>query len=261
MSDSQNIDDGIDCSILRLLFDSSPQGVIVTHDGKIVYTNSALASAVGVSPEQAIGQEVTQLASVLGPENREEAISSFLDLRSGKKKTDKDRFWMTNDEGKTQVLEITANTMVINKKRYVIAYGVDVTGDELSKATLATERKVYSVIAEAALTTEGIPEMCQRLLSGLVETLGFDLGTLRLYDESEKVLDLKASVGMEEEGTPQKVSIDDPEFLVARTARTKSPLFTEDIDKSPESKDRMVKARKLGIHALIFWPIIGSEII
>ncbi|GAH31495.1 unnamed protein product, partial [marine sediment metagenome] len=30
-------------------------------------------------------------------------------------------------------------------------------------------------------------------------------------------------------------------------------------DKSPESKDRMTRARELGIHALIFWPIEGSE--
>ena len=259
MSGSQDTNDGIDCEILRLLFDSSPQVVIVTHEGKVVYTNSALGSAVGVTPEQAVGQEVTQLASVLGPENRKDAIARFLDLSSGKVKTDKNRFWFTNDEGRKQVLEITANTIVINKKKYVIAYGVDVTGDEFSKATLATERKVYSIIAEAALTTESIPDMCQRVLSGLLETLGFDLGTLRLYDENEMVLVLNASVGIEEGGTPQKVGIDDSEFLVARTGRTKSPLFTEDIDKSPESKDRMARARELGIHALIFWPIIGSD--
>jgi PAS domain S-box-containing protein len=92
-----------------------------------------------------------------------------------------------------------------------------------------------------------------------LETLGFDLGTLRLYDENEMVLVLNASVGIEEGGTPQKVGIDDSEFLVARTGRTKSPLFTEDIDKSPEGKDRMARARELGIHALIFWPIIGSD--
>jgi PAS domain S-box-containing protein len=66
-------------------------------------------------------------------------------------------------------------------------------------------------------------------------------------------------VGLDEEETSAAVQIDDPNFLVARTARTMSPLFTEDIDKSPESKDRMARARELGIHALIFWPIIGSE--
>ena len=259
LNNSQNEDDGIDCEIVKLLFDSSPQGVIVSHDGKIVYINSALASAVGVQPEQAVGQDVTQLANVLGPEIQEEAIASFLDLKSGKLESDKNRFWFTTDTGKNLVLEITGNHIEINKKNYVIAYSVDVTGDELSKATLATERKAYSVIAEAALSTDDIPELCNQILCGLVETLGFNLGTIRLYNQEDDTLNLQASYGMQEGGTPEIVQLDDPNFLVARTARTKSPLFTEDIDKSPESKDRMARARDLGIHALIFWPIVGSE--
>lgn len=259
LNDTRNTDDGIDCSILRLLFDSSPQGVLVIHEGKIVYTNSTLAGAVGFKPEQAVGMDVKQLAMILGPKDGEAAAERALALSSGKIESDKDRFSFINSEGQKQILEITASTIELNNKKYVLAYGVDVTSDVLSKEALTTERKAYSIIAEAALTTESIPDLCHHVLSGLVETLGFDLGTIRLYDEEESVLNLEASVGIKEGGTPQKVSLEDSEFLVARTARTMSPLFTEDIDKSPESKDRMARARELGIHALIFWPIIGSD--
>jgi PAS domain S-box-containing protein len=259
LNDSQDADEGIDCTILRLLFESSPQGVIVTHEGKVVYANSTLSSAVGIKPEQVIGKDVALLAGVLGPDNREEVITGFLALRSGDVKSDKNRFWFTNISGEKQVLEITANALEINKKKYVIAYSVDVTGDELSKENLATERKAYSVIAEAALSTKRIPELCNQVLQGLAETLGFDLGTIRLFDSESKTLNLMASYGIENGGTPEVVELDDSNFLVARTARTMSPLFTEDIDKSPESKDRMARARELGVHALIFWPIIGSE--
>lgn len=259
MKDSQNSEDGIDCSILKLLFDSSPQGVIISYEGKVVYTNSALAHAVGLIPEQAIGQDVRNFANVLEPEIREDAIASFLDRRSGKLESDKNRFWFTNNNGESFVLEITANSVVVDGKNYVIAYGIDVTGDELSKETISTERKAYSIVAEAALSSEDVPELCNQILTGLVETLGFDLGTIRLFNPETKGLHLMAYIGLVEGGTPEVVPLDDPNFLVARTARTKSPLFTEDIDKSPESKDRMKRARELGIHALIFWPIIGSE--
>jgi PAS domain-containing protein len=51
LNDSHNAEEGINHDILRLLFDSSPQRVIDIHDGKIIYTNSALASSVGVTPE------------------------------------------------------------------------------------------------------------------------------------------------------------------------------------------------------------------
>ncbi|MHA1965638.1 MAG: PAS domain S-box protein [Candidatus Thorarchaeota archaeon] len=259
MNTSQNADDGIDCSLLQQLFDSSPQGVFVSHDGKIKYANTALADIAGFDLKQVIGQEVSQLANILGPENREEAVARFIELSTGLRESDKERFHFVDTDGKKHALEITANVLEINDKKYVIGYGVDVTRDELSKETLATERKAYSIIVEAALTTESVSEMCHHVLSGLVETLGFDLGTIRLYDEKEMVLNLEASVGMNEGSTPLKVGVDDSEFLVARTARTMSPLFTEDIDKSPESKDRMARARELGIHALIFWPIIGSD--
>ncbi|MFW9807097.1 MAG: PAS domain S-box protein [Candidatus Thorarchaeota archaeon] len=259
MKSSQDSMEGINVSILKSLFDSSPQGVIVSHDGKIIYVNSVLASIVGVQPEETVGQDVTQLARVLEPETREAAIASFLKLSTGKAESKKNRHRFTNDAGETYVLEMTANTIEIEGKNYVVAYGVDVTGDDAAKEALATERKAYSVIAEAALSTDRIPELCNRILKGLVETLGFNLGTIRLFDQNTESLNLIASVGIEKGGTPDIVQLDDPDFLVARTGRTMAPLFTEDIEKSPESKDRMVRARKLGIHALIFWPIIGSE--
>lgn len=255
---SRDVENGIDCTMLRLLFDSSPQGVIVSHEGKVLYINPTLATAVGVTPEQAFGQDVTKLADILGPENRDNAVTSFMNLKSGKVESGKDRFRFTDDKGEERVLEITANLMEMNEKRYVIAYAVDVTGDEISKDKLATERKAYSVIAEAALSTYDIPELCSQVLNGLVETLGFDLGTIRLYDKASDALHLIASYGLGENGTQNVVPLDDPKMLVARTGRTMSPLFTEDIDKSPESKDRMARARELGIHALIFWPIVGS---
>ena len=259
MNSSQNADDGIDCELLRLLFDSSHQGVLVTQDGKIVYTNSALAQAIGFRREEVVGQEVSQLAAILSPDDRETAIARFFALSSGKRESDKERFRFTDNEGKKQVVEITASILEVNKKKYVIAYSIDVTGDELSKDTLTTERKAYSVIAEAALSTADIPELCKQILNGLVETLGFDLGTIRLYDAEGDSLNLMASYGIKKGGTPEVVQLDDPNFLVARTARTLSPLFTEDIDKFPESKDRLGRARELGVHALIFWPIVGSE--
>ncbi|MFW9910615.1 MAG: ATP-binding protein [Candidatus Thorarchaeota archaeon] len=131
--------------------------------------------------------------------------------------------------------------------------------NQISRDALTTERKAYSIIAEAALSTESVEYVCDKILTGLVSTLGFDLGTIRLFDEKDRMLHLKALVGIEKEATPESVHINDPKFLVARTARTMSPLFTPDILQSPESQDRMARAKKLEVRSLIFWPIIGSE--
>ncbi len=246
-------------TLLHTLFDSSPQGVIVIHDEKIVYINPIMAAGLGFEPEQVVGKKVANIATVLGPDDQELALTRLLALSSGRREKDQARYQFINAKSERRFLEVTANSIVVENEKYVIAYSIDVTSDELSKETLATERHAYSVIAEAAISTEEIPSLCNQVLSGLIETLGFDLGTIRLYNSSTNSLDLMAFVGIEKGGTPEGVHLDDPNFLVARTGRTMSPLFTEDIDKSPESKDRMKRARELGIHTLIFWPIIGSK--
>ena len=259
MNKPHDSDKEIDYDLLMKVFDKSKQGISISHEGKVIYTNSALASVVGIEPTQVIGQDITKLIQILGPENREEAITRFGATSSGKSVSGPNRYWFRNEKGELNVLEFTSHLVEVNNKKYVIAYGIDVSSDELSKEALTTERKAYSMVAEAALSSDKVPELCNRILKGLVETLGFQLGTIRLFDPTTKTLNLIAAVGLEDNGTEDVVQLDDPNYLVARTARTLSPLFTEDIDKSPESKDRMARARELGIHALIFWPIIGSE--
>ncbi len=259
MNSARSNENRIDCSILQALFDSSPQAVLIVEDGKVVYTNSALAHAVGFKPQQAVGQEVTQIVSMIGMQDYDAVVSRFSAISTGKTESDKERFHFKDAKGSRYVLEFSAKIIEADKKRYVSLYGIDVTGDELSKETLATERRAYSVIAEAALSSDKLPQLCDRVLRGLIETLGFDLGTIRLYNAEDDTLNLITSHGIKKGDTPQVVALNDPNFLVARTARTKIPLFTQDIEAAPESEDSMARARDLGVRTLIFWPILGSE--
>jgi PAS domain S-box-containing protein len=259
MEGPENHSSEIDCSLLRTLFDSSPQAMLVVKDGKIVFTNSALAHAVGLKRQQVVGQEISQVASLIDLKNQDDVISRFSALSSGRRKSDRERFHLSDEKGKKYVLEFSASAIKIDKAKYIVLYGIDVSSDEFSKKALADERKVFGLIAEAALSSETIPDLCNRILRGLVDTLGFQIGTIRLYNKITDSLDLIAHIGLKEGDTQAVVQLNDPDFLVARTARTMSPLFTEDIDKSPESRDRMVRARELGVHTLVFWPIIGSE--
>ena len=121
------------------------------------------------------------------------------------------------------------------------------------------ERKAFHLIAEAALQPRGSPELYRRVLSEIAETLEFDIGTLRLFDEEEGVLRLEAVVGLPGGEVQDPVSLDDPEYLAARVARTKTPIFESDVSKSAELKSRMKVIEALGIESLIFWPIVGAN--
>jgi len=249
----------LDISMLKMFFDASPQGVLVINDGIIIYANKSITENLGITPETAIGKDVALLASVLNSAEREDALKRFMQLSQGKKKRDKERLKFVNRDGVKRVLEITAHSLNVSGKNYVMTYGVDVTADELSRETVARERKAYSIIAEAALSTEDISKVCQQLLEGLIETLGFDLGTIRLFHEEGQTLDLIASVNIETSSATKSIRKDDPNLLASRTARTLEPLVVPDVSKLNDPQDRMSRAKELGIRTLIFWPIIGGD--
>lgn len=254
-----NEENGIDCKMLQAFFDASPQGVLVIHEGKIVYINQTFCKTMAVTPEIAINQHIELLADVLSPDAHKLALEGFSNLTLRKKSSDKKRYRFTNRLGETYVLEITANSVEIADKTYVIAYGEDVTSDEETRENAARERKAYGIIAEAALSTEDTNQVCGKVLSGLIDNLGFDLGTIRFVNPEDQTLQLITVIGLDEESVDSVVAISDPNNLSARTARTKQPLFIQDFSKVSKDLKRMAKPKKLGLYSLIFWPIIGSD--
>ncbi|MFX1271864.1 MAG: PAS domain S-box protein [Promethearchaeota archaeon] len=120
------------------------------------------------------------------------------------------------------------------------------------------ERMALQLIAETALEQTYTQATSHRIISGLVEILGFDLGTIRLYDDVNQILKLHAVVGIPA-GTRSEVPLDDQEYLAAHVARTKKPIFESDIQSSSILKPRKAVLDQMGIQALIFWPILGPN--
>jgi len=254
-----NEENGLDCEMLQVFFDASPQGVLISHENDIVYINAAFCRTMGIAPKLAVNQRIDRLAEVLSPDARENALETFHNLAIGKQSFGKNRYRFTNQLGETHVIEISANSIEMDDKTYVIAYGEDVTSDEETRESAARERKAYGIIAEAALSTEDTAQVCDKVLSGLVENLGYDIGTIRLINVEDQTLQLISAVGLDEESVEPSIEISNPNRLSARTARTKQPLFIQDFSKVSDDLERMAKPKKLGLNSLIFWPIIGSD--
>ncbi|MCK5266203.1 MAG: PAS domain S-box protein, partial [Candidatus Thorarchaeota archaeon] len=254
-----NEGNGLDRKMLQAFFDAAPQGVLVSQENKIIYINNAFCRTMGITPEVAVNQRIEMLVDLLSPDARKNALETFHSLALGKQSFNKERFRFTNQLGETYVIEITANSVQIGENKYVITYGEDVTSDEEMRESAARERKAYGIIAEAALSTEDTKQICDKVLSGLIESLGYDLGTIRLINLEDQTLQLISVIGLDEESREPSVAISDPNNLSARTVRTKQPLFIQDFSKVSKDLKRMAKPKKLGLHSLIFWPIIGSD--
>lgn len=244
---------------LKAFFEFSPIGVAIYFDEKAIFANSVFANHIGSKPEEIIGKSVSDLGSILEPTGQKFALERFLNLSGGKRKHGKNRYKFTTAKGDIKVLEMTGTVIKASGKNYIVAYSDDVTSDEKSRESTARERMAYGIIARAALSTESVNVICQSVLEGLIDTLSFDLGTIRLYREQDKVLELIAYTGLKDNNVEINVPLDSSSHLVARTARTNQPLFVSDITKSKESNDRMLRPMELGIRSLIFWPILGSD--
>ncbi len=250
---------GIDSVLLKTFFDKSPLGVLISHDGTIIYMNNALSNVLGIPSDEVIGQSISKLTILLAPEDRDSALKRFQRVVNREKEFDSDRYSFTHPDGKIRTLEVTSNILEIVGIEYVIAYGVDVTEDQENRMNVARERKAFGIIAEAALSSETIPQICDTVLRGLIEILDFDLGTVRLFNKDDNTLDLITSIGFQDIDAEPAIEVDHPNYLSARTARTKQPLFIPDLTEISEDIERMFKAKKMGLRALIFWPLIGKD--
>ncbi|MHA1577794.1 MAG: ATP-binding protein [Candidatus Thorarchaeota archaeon] len=125
--------------------------------------------------------------------------------------------------------------------------------------TLRRERKAYALIAEAAVATETIQELCSTVILGLVDTLGYDLGTVRILDKTQICLRLEAVVGLSPDNVTHEVALDDQTFLGAQVARDKRAVFADDVKTHPIAKTRIERINEIGLESIIFWPLLDED--
>ncbi|MBD3286641.1 PAS domain-containing protein, partial [candidate division WOR-3 bacterium] len=110
----------------------------------------------------------------------------------------------------------------------------DITERKKTEDSLRKERKAFGIIAESTLQYQSIPDLCRQILQGLLETLDFDFGTIRLYDKETRSLEPTAVIGFDEKTIAEKVkpqSIDDSGLIGASVARSRQAIFAPDTGK------------------------------
>ncbi|MHA1481292.1 MAG: ATP-binding protein, partial [Candidatus Thorarchaeota archaeon] len=182
-------------------------------------------------------------------------------------------------EGKTSFDSETAYVTVSGEKRYlllkwilqpdhtetydkVIVSIVDISERKRAEDALTRERKAIGIMANAAVQAESMPDLCQRILSGIVDTLDFDAGTLRLINEAGTHLRLFASTGFTDDQLITDVSLNGgkgSDYIVADVARTKKMIFAPQAYSPEEAKLKMKRAKDLGLESIILWPILDAQ--
>ncbi len=236
------------------VIDSMGDAVIVLDaQARVVDLNAAAARIIGPTASEAIGQPSAQV------------LSDWPDLVERYRDETKVREEIVLREGEVlRIYDLHLSSLYDRRDRPIgrLIVGRDVTERKLADAALARERRAFRIIAEASVHAADVPDLCHSVLTGLVETLGFEFGTIRLHDEVGSLLRPTAVVGLSEEEAREKIptqALDAPKYLAALIARTRQAVFAPDVTSHKILQTHRARLDELGIRSLIGWPVFGAE--
>ena len=242
----------------RSLFEESIDVIYMTsHDGRLVDISPSAVSLFGYTREELLERDVHGLYA--DPEQRvrfQEAIEQHGFVRGFE-------ITLLHKDGR-KVDCVLASTIRKGADGRTLGYqGImrDVTDRKRAEAARERERRTFRVIAEAAVQSTDLADLCSRVLNGLVEVLEFGGGTLRLHDGKQGVLEPVAVVGLrdDEHALISEQSIDeDQDCMAAHVARTGDPIFASDVTMHPISESHRQRLDALGIRSLVAYPIFGA---
>jgi PAS domain S-box-containing protein len=138
----------------------------------------------------------------------------------------------------------------------------DITDRKLAEEGRERERTAFRIIADAAVHGRDTQDVCERILVGLVETLGFEFGTLRLYDAGQRILKLAAATGLSQDVIREKIHdqpIDSPDYVAAYVARTKTAIFAPNARESVLLRGYEKRLVEMNVASLVSWPLVARD--
>ncbi len=249
-------------SRFRAIFERAGIGMaLMDMDENLLQTNHALQEMLGYSAEELQGMTLDQITH---PDDIKRELDLIKERRIDKRE---DRYQTEKryirKDGQIIWGFLTATTVRDPSGGGLYGLGMveDITERRRAEQTLERERKAFRTIAEAAANATDIPDLCQRVIEGFVDIMGFDFGAVRLYDEGKRILEAVAATGMNEgkaRSKPSPRSIDNPTHIPSIVARTRQAIFAPDVRGHEILKTHKQRLEELGIRSLITWPILGT---
>jgi PAS domain S-box-containing protein len=244
----------------RALGESAPIGIFLTDaEDLCTYTNTRLQSISGLTLEQSLGHGWYR---AIHPDDLG-AVLAALSAQAEEGRQFSREFRLLTPQGEVRWVHVRAAPMV-SEGNLLGRVGTveDITERKRAMQALARERKAFRIIADAAVQATDVPGLCRQILTGLVETLGFDLGTIRLYDKQSQILLPTAVVGSSPEELPDEFppySLDDRKCVAALVARTRQAFFAPEVHKHAVFQTHFAIISAFGVRSLIAWPILGTQ--
>lgn len=183
---------------------------VVDVDGRYVFVSAACERLLGYTQEELIGRNMIELVH---PEDRERTLQAASEIMNGEPKVHLENRYVRKDG---QVVDIMWSARWSETDRVRVAVARDVT------ALKQAERRQSALyrISEAALMTDGLPALCQRIHRIIDDLLPAHNFYVALHDRPSNMLSFPYFVNeREQEPEPQILGSDIPIAKVIRSGQ------------------------------------------
>lgn len=248
--------------LYRSLIETSPDSIALTDlEGKFTMVNQRMFSLHGVERVADL-MDMNFFDLVVHDDRSRAQATTKKVLEEGR--VSNEEYTMLKKDGSSFPGEISASLVVgaEGKPKGFIIVTRDITERKEAQEALDREHKAFRIIAEAAVHAVDIPDLCQRVLSGLATNLILDFGIIRLFDRNHNTLELKAHVGLTRKQLKDMLPaqpLDDPRYIAAFVARRNEAILAQDVTREVILKPFHSRLEGLGIRSLVSWPVTGTQ--
>ncbi|UCH77707.1 MAG: PAS domain S-box protein [Candidatus Coatesbacteria bacterium] len=242
----------------RRTFDAVPDMVALIDDQyRLLRVNEATARRAGLTPQECVGRNCYTLFH--GTEEPPAFCPHAKLMKDGR---EHEAEFYEKHLGAHLVVTTSPIRDAEGQLAGCVHVARDVTERVQAEEARERERKAFRIIAEAAVKGGDTRSLCRHVVAGLAQALGFEMGTVRLYDEETKTLQKTAFFGLTRDELDDYFpaqKIDDPNYLAAHVTRTREAIFAPDVSGHKFAKAHRARIKKLGLASIISWPLLGAD--
>ncbi|MHA1949668.1 MAG: PAS domain S-box protein [Candidatus Thorarchaeota archaeon] len=245
----------------RSLVEQSVMGLAILPQGldNIVFANPKIGDILGFTPEELIAFNNEQIRLLIHPDDVDSLVKYLNSFLQTTKTGESIQVRMIHNDGSEIWTAVSAGGIEFENNPAVQISVIDITKRQHAQSALETERRTFQSIASAAVGLSTTSELSNQILKDLIDILGFDFGTLRLYDEAKQILSPTAIIGIDSSKLTAHMpcSFDDPpEHLVSVVAISQEKVIASNIRDHETTLMFKERLDNLGVKSIVVWPII-----
>ncbi len=228
--------------------------LIIDEDMRIIRCNHQLEFIMGYKKEEL---EKRKWPEFIHPDDMHRLMTYHMERRKNPTLTPSSyECKLIHKTGRIITAYLTVG-MIPGTRRSIASF-FDITEKNIAEEALQRDRIVFKLIAESAVQSIDLRDLCQKVLIGLVDTMGFDSGSIRIYYENERILLPMAEYGLSEEAKHflGYISIDNKELPL--TQFIGKEIFAPDVQKHDFLKNTDLYS-KYKCRTFISWPIFNAN--